>query len=56
MGIIREPKGVDFVIQSPELSEKDKNEISDFIKSRKRITERKVASSKSRAKTELTKQ
>ncbi len=51
MGIIREPKGVDFVVQSPALSEKDKKEISDFIKSRKRINERKTGTTKSRTKT-----
>lgn len=37
MGLLREPKGVDFVIQSPSLTEKDKNEISEFIQSRKKI-------------------
>jgi hypothetical protein len=31
MGIIKEPKGVDFIIQSPPLTEKDKKEISAFI-------------------------
>ena len=35
MGIIREPKGVDFVIQSPPLTEEERKEISDFIKMRK---------------------
>ena len=35
MGIIREPKGVDFVIQSPPLTEQERKEISDFIKMRK---------------------
>jgi hypothetical protein len=32
MGHIREPKGVDFSIQSPPLTEKDKLEISEYIK------------------------
>jgi len=35
MGIIREPKGVDFVIQSPPLTAEEHKEISDFIKMRK---------------------
>ncbi|MGC4128534.1 MAG: hypothetical protein QM564_03020 [Bergeyella sp.] len=35
MGIIREPKGVDFIIQSPPLTEEEQREISEFIKMRK---------------------
>ena len=35
MGIIREPKGVDFIIQSPPLTEEERKEISDFIQMRK---------------------
>jgi len=35
MGFIREPKGVDFIIQSPPLTEEERKEISDFIKMRK---------------------
>ena len=35
MGLIKEPKGVDFIIQSPPLTEKEKKEISKFIKTRK---------------------
>ena len=35
MGIIREPEGIDFVIQSPPLTEDERKEISDFIKMRK---------------------
>lgn len=31
MGHIKEPKGVDFVIQSEPLTEKDRKEISKFI-------------------------
>lgn len=31
MGHIKEPKGVDFVIQSEPLTEKDRQEISKFI-------------------------
>jgi hypothetical protein len=32
MGHIKEPEGVDFLIQSPPLTEKDKLEISEYIK------------------------
>jgi hypothetical protein len=35
MGFIREPKGVDFIIQSPPLTEEERKEISEFIKMRK---------------------
>jgi hypothetical protein len=35
MGIIREPKGIDFVIQSPPPTEEERKEVSDFIKMRK---------------------
>ncbi len=32
---INEPKGVDFLIQSPPLTEKERKELSTFIKERK---------------------
>ncbi|WDF66140.1 hypothetical protein [Flavobacterium sp. KACC 22763] len=35
MNLIKEPKGVDFIIQSPPLTDKERKEISDFIASRK---------------------
>ena len=35
MGLIKEPKGVDFVIQSIPLTDKEKIEISEFIRNRK---------------------
>ena len=35
MGLIKEPEGVDFVIQSPPLTDKERIEISKFIQSRK---------------------
>ncbi len=35
MGHIKEPKGIDFVIQSPPLTEKEKKIISEFIKKAK---------------------
>lgn len=41
MSFIREPKGVDFVIQSSPLTDEERNEISAFIEKSKlkRITE-----------------
>lgn len=35
MGLIKEPDGVDFTIQSPPLTDKERKEISDFIRSGK---------------------
>ncbi len=35
MGIIKEPNGVDFIIQSPPLTDKERKEISEFIRTRK---------------------
>ena len=35
MGIVKEPNGVDFLIQSQPLSEKERIEISEFIKASK---------------------
>ena len=49
MGFIREPKGVDFIIQSDPLTEKERKEISQFItdyKSKKSKTELKKVGNK----------
>ncbi len=35
MGHIAEPKGVDFIIKSPPLTDKERKEISEHIKKRK---------------------
>jgi hypothetical protein len=35
MSLIKEPKGIDFIIQSPPLTEMERIEISEFIASRK---------------------
>ena len=43
MNLIKEPKGVDFLIQSPPLTEQERKEISEFIairKSQKSIVKR----------------
>ena len=35
MSLIREPEGVDFIIQSPPLTDEERKEISEFIRSKK---------------------
>ena len=35
MGHIKEPKGIDFLIQSPPLTKKEKKDISEFIRKSK---------------------
>jgi hypothetical protein len=35
MGLIKEPEGIDFVIQSPPLTDQERIEISEFIRTRK---------------------
>lgn len=35
MGLIKEPKGIDFIIQSNPLTEQQEKELSDFISKRK---------------------
>ena len=35
MGLIKEPEGVDFIIQSPPLTDQERIEISEFIRTRK---------------------
>ena len=46
MGFIREPKGVDFFVNSGQLTEKDRKEITEYIKNSKkkqrRIAKRKI--------------
>lgn len=42
MGFIKEPEGVDFVIQSPPLTDKERMEISEFIRTRKLQNKSKV--------------
>lgn len=51
MGHITEPKGVDFLIQSPPLTDKEKKELSEFIKKRKtELGQKPVPKRKPRAK------
>lgn len=48
MGYIKEPEGVDFVINGKPLTDKQKKEISEFIKAdKKRISEIKTIRTKS---------
>lgn len=35
MSLIKEPEGVDFIIQSPPLTDTERKEISEFIQARK---------------------
>jgi hypothetical protein len=42
MGLIEEPEGVDFIIQSPPLTDKERIEISEFIRTRKLQNKSKV--------------
>jgi hypothetical protein len=35
MGLVKEPDGVDFIIQSPPLTDKERKEISEFIQAQK---------------------
>ncbi len=43
MGLIKEPEGVDFIIQSPPLTDKERIEISEFIRTRKLQIKSKVS-------------
>lgn len=42
MGLIKEPEGVDFIIQSPPLTEEERKEISEYIRNRKLQNKTKV--------------
>jgi len=42
MGLIKEPDGVDFAIQSPPLTDEERKEISDFIRERKLENKKKL--------------
>ncbi|MFN8306960.1 MAG: hypothetical protein U0T79_09315 [Ferruginibacter sp.] len=48
MGHIKEPKGVDFIIKSKPLSDKERDEISEFIRKYKARTALKKQSQKTR--------
>ncbi len=42
MGLVKEPEGVDFIIQSPPLTDNERKEISEFIRTRKMQNKRQV--------------
>jgi len=42
MGHIKEPKGVDFIIQSPPLTDVERKELSVFIKERKEESKKRI--------------
>uniref|UniRef100_UPI00404755E5 hypothetical protein n=1 Tax=Mariniflexile sp. TaxID=1979402 RepID=UPI00404755E5 len=51
MGHIAEPKGIDFIIQSPPLTDDERKELSEFIKKSKAEAKKNLTSKrKSRAK------
>lgn len=51
MGHILTPKGVDFIIQSPPLTDEERKELSDFIAKRKAQLKKKTYSIKKKTKT-----
>lgn len=51
MGHIAEPKNVDFIINSPPLSDKERKEISEFIKKQKDGKKTKSSAVRSKKKT-----
>ena len=53
MDLIKEPEGVDFVIQSPPLTDKERKEISEFIRSRKLLNKKTVKRTISKEKTKI---
>lgn len=48
MGLIKEPEGVDFIIQSPPLTDKERIEISEFIRTRRLQNKPKVTKTTSK--------
>ena len=48
MGYIKEPDGVDFIIKSIPLSEKEEKEFAEFIEDRKRLNKIKTSLSEKR--------
>ena len=54
MGFIKEPKGVDFAIQSERLTDKDRKEISEFIKNYKQSQIKKTSTNSNRTRSKNT--
>jgi hypothetical protein len=55
MGLIREPKGVDFVIKSRPLTKKEEELLSKFIREQKAKRSKKLATKKVASKKTITK-
>ena len=53
MAHIKEPEGVDFLIQSPPLTEQERKEISELIKKMKAKALRKIITKKRNTKKEM---
>jgi hypothetical protein len=53
MAHIKEPEGVDFIIQSPPLTDQERKEISELIKKMKAKSQSKDAPKKKKAKREM---
>lgn len=47
MGLVKEPKGVDFIIQSAPLTPSEEEQLSAFIKARKAALQKKKTASRS---------
>ncbi len=53
MAHIKEPEGVDFIIQSPPLTDKERREISELIKKMKEKSQKSSTDKKRKAKREM---
>lgn len=53
MGLIKEPEGIDFVIQSLPLTDKERKEISEFIRTRKLLNKKTIKRKSSKKTTKI---
>jgi hypothetical protein len=54
MGFIKEPIGIDFIIQSEPLTDLERKEISDYIKSKKEQNKKVIAQKNTSRKPKIT--
>lgn len=54
MGFIKEPAGIDFIIQSEPLTDLERKEISEYIKSKKEQNKKEIAQKNTRRKSKGT--
>lgn len=54
MGFIKEPAGIDFIIQSEPLTDLERKEISEYIKSKKEQNNKEIAQKNTRRKSKGT--